>query len=164
MNPADHIGLVHFVVHKMRLDQLEYDDAIGIGMVALCEAAPRYDRSKGGGANYIIMRVRYAIMEQQRRLRGSRRQHPPPRVVSIDADPARVMVLEDGSVDWREWGDRLDAARELRRVWPLLTERERRFVTMRAQGAMNAQIAVAEGVSERRIGQLLGRMRRRVAA
>ena len=169
---AAHVGLVRHIVRKMGMDRIDHDEAVAIGLLAMVEAAPRYDPSRGQFSSFIAPRIRGAVIDEYRKLYGRKDHSMRPVLWSLDKllqDAAGhedmhtmlILSLEDTSVHWQEWGE---SAVDTRKVMRRLRPRERVIVRQRAKGRTFKSIGDELGISESRVCQVLRKMRERIAA
>jgi RNA polymerase sigma factor (sigma-70 family) len=144
--------MVRRVAARYRNTPLGYEDALGLGSLALMEAARRYDPELGVPfAGYAFLRVRGAMADACRA--GSRGVRPDQ---EVPCDPDDLCYMGDRRVLRPEARlDVLTAVFKLRR-------RLRSVLLRHACGVPNRQIAAELGVTESRVSQLLATARRRV--
>lgn len=82
INPAEHLGLIGRVLARGSYYPIEYEEAMGIGMLALVKAVASYDPSRGAWSSWAILRINGDLVDEQRRLCG--RSRPNPQVHSLD--------------------------------------------------------------------------------
>lgn len=136
---------------------LDPDDAAGIALLALVEAARRYRPGRGATLRtFAHYRILGALRDEVRRLTGmtaSRdRRQPLVALEALDPDDPQLAAAEHDLDDW------LDARQELARIRP----RDARIAYLRALGYEQAELAAAGGVTFGRISQIEKRGRRRL--
>ncbi len=130
-------------------------DALGVGAVALVEAARRYDPGRGVPfAGFARSRVKGAMCDAYRPHKGSNGGRPG---TEVPCDPETIGLTVCDPVAARPDGhlDLLAAIARLRR-------RLRRVVVQHARGVPHREIAEDLGVTESRVSQLLATARRRL--
>ena len=151
---VDGLSMVRRLARRYRNTPLGYDDAVGVGSVALVEAARRFDPDNGAPfLGYAFLRVRGAMSDACRSGRtGGRRDR------EVPCDPESLCLVGDLR-SLRPEGpiDLMTAVKRLRR-------RLRTVLVRHAAGVPHRQIADDLGVSESRVSQLLTLARRRVEA
>lgn len=65
-----HIRFVHYLVGRMHYSPLDYEDAVGFGMVGLVQAASRYESCHGSFTNYASHRIIGNVKDAVRRELG----------------------------------------------------------------------------------------------
>jgi DNA-directed RNA polymerase specialized sigma subunit len=124
------------------------DDAVGVGAVALVEAARRYDHRRGVPfAGFAFFRVRGAMRDACRAQAGSGGGRPDAEVL-CDPDILADVVCDPVAVGPDGWLDLLSAIQGLR-------YRLRTVVLQHAAGVPHHQIARELDVHESRVSQLL---------
>jgi len=149
---VDGLSMVRRLASRYRNTPLGYDDAVGVGSVALVEAARRFDPDQGAPfLGYAFRRVRGAMSDACRGHRGGRSGS------EVACDPDEFCMISDHRTLRQE--DRLDILAAIAR----LRRRLRAVLVRHACGVPHRQIAADLGVSESRVSQLLTLARRRVA-
>lgn len=148
MGPLELVRLIAWQHHRRNPD-IELDELVGVGGVALAAAMRAHDPEVGSLEVYARIRVDGAMMDLVRATRGTRRRWANPVVVSLDAttdDDARLErhehVAAPGSTE-----DRVEAwlrLHELRR----LPAREREVLLRRAAGQTLVEVGAWLGLSE----------------
>jgi RNA polymerase sigma factor for flagellar operon FliA len=172
----EHDGLVHAIVEKMYKEHyaaarrpagsvqpieglLDGDDLISEGMVALCDAATRYDRQKGKFSTFAWRRIEGHLIDIIRRAeriplpKGSKPGDKIP-VGGFAIDEDGNLIGDEASVSYNpasdESLDRIDGATRLDRLKPLARD----ILKRKGKGQTDKQIAAVYGLSARRIGQI----------
>jgi RNA polymerase sigma factor (sigma-70 family) len=135
---------------------LDVQDALGVGALALVEAAGRYDAGRevpfGGFAHG---RVKGAMRDAHYAARGTRRT--PEAEVPCDPDDIGETVCDPAVV-------RKDLRLDLLAGITGLRTRLRRVLVQHARGVPHCEIAADLGVTESRVSQLLATARRHLQA
>lgn len=130
------------------------DDLLGVGRLALVEAASTFREGRSSFKTWAITYVRYRMLDEANRLKGAPLQFSQLDPADHDLDPA---ARPDDP------GARLDLGEAL----AALPDRDGAMVRARADGLTLAEVGAAAGVSLQRVGQILrragGRLRRRLA-
>ena len=64
INVEEHLGLVHSICKKYKNSMLEYDDAVGYGMIGLVKAAKKFDKRLGYTfSTYAVPLIRGEILK-----------------------------------------------------------------------------------------------------
>lgn len=156
---TEHLGLVDWVIHRMVIFGLEREDARSIGYMALVKAAQTYDPSKSTWATHATFRIRHAILDELRKIKGRYTRRP--NVASLETLMTEVanFDIEDPDSDIEISDDRYAY-----RILNSLSHREQTIIKFRAIGYTYFQIAQELGISESRVNQIVIRMRERLAS
>ena len=154
---TQNLGLAHWAVQRYGAG-LDYDDAVGICYVRLCELALRYNPERGAFATYAIVRMRGALLDERRRQVGRYTRRP--YTQSLDA------LKEDINFDLPN--HHLPEPRESWGLWreiKYLDPREQDIIYLRIVKDMtHASIARHQNLSEARIGQIYRRALKKLSA
>ena len=103
-NWEDHLGLVHFVLKKMRIPPEDWDDCFQEGMIALWQAGRRFKPEKGYQFNtYAITYIRGYVQNYHRKQLGTRRKHQVEIIqFPINADGVEMEFTRDQDLTYDE--------------------------------------------------------------
>ena len=167
-----HLPLVRSVANRMgrRLPQVEVDDLVSAGTIGLIEAVDRYDAELGVPfASFAYRRIKGAIIDELRRLPGTRRataanaiSEPLSLQAPIDEEQDHLTLM-DVTADQRasqpqrgaELSELLDAIQSLPR-------REREMLGLSTAGHSVSEIAQVYGCSQSLASQLIVQARFRL--
>lgn len=151
------LTMVRRMASRYRRTPLGAEDALGVGAVALVEAARRFDPSHGVPfAGFAFRRVKGAMQDAASGRSGARGTRP-------DAEtPCDPDVLGEVVCDLR--AARPDGHLDLHAALGRLRCRLRTIVVQHACGVPHHRIARDLGVTESRVSQLLGIARQRLRA
>jgi RNA polymerase sigma factor (sigma-70 family) len=166
-----HLPLVRSVANRMgpRLPQVEVDDLVSAGTIGLIEAVDRYDAELGVPfASFAYRRIKGAIIDELRRLPGTRRAAAAnaisePLSLQATIDEEQDLTLMDVTADQRasepqrgaELSELLDAIQSLPR-------REREMLGLSTAGHSVSEIAQVYGCSQSLASQLIVQARFRL--
>lgn len=153
-----HIGFVHYLVRRMHYSPLDYEDAVGFGMVGLVQAAGRYEESHGSFTNYASHRICGTVRDAVRRELGREdRVHQAPKWSSLEE------FLEETGIEFRDEHPEepeLGGEYDMRDLMVALDPREHVIFYMnKIAGFRLWLIAGKLGISESRAAQLGRRAR-----
>ena len=149
------------------LPAFDYGDAVATGLLALVKSERRVSADERGFVSYASQRVRGAILDAIRDLRGG-----PLVTISLSSSVGRdgngdasPLDVPDGSrYSSPEWvADRRESMRELRKAMKLLRPREQRILVLRYwQEETTRSVAKRLDISPARVSQLEKRARERL--
>lgn len=97
VDAGEHLPLITRVIKQLDLRGDEADEAFSVGLVAITEAAIKYDPSRGAPiAHWLARNIRWSLNEWRTSLRPVRQHAPMPEVVvsSRDTLTSRVEYME----------------------------------------------------------------------
>lgn len=166
-----HLPLVRYIAARVRAakGQVDMDDLVSAGTIALIEAADRYDAERRVSfATFAYPRIRGAMLDELSRLAesGAARRggaSPVSLQAPLAADAGRTDSWIDVTAD-RSMPEPHKSAElgELLRAIVELPRRERELIALAVAGTSIAEIARSWGCSEARVSQLLMRARFRL--
>lgn len=149
---AESMPMVKAFARRYRETSLGYDDAVGVGNLALVTASLTFDSSKGVpfGA-YASFRVKGAMADALRTMRGT--QKLPDQEVPMEHEEMAVRFSVEPKMC-----DATDIHAAIRRLNPI----DRTVVMLVLAGHRSRDIAPMMGVSESRIAQRMSRVRKQL--
>lgn len=171
-----HLPLVRSVANRMgpRVPQADVDDLVSAGTIGLIEAVDRYDAELGVPfASFAYRRIKGAIIDELRRLPGSRRAAAAnaiseplisePLSLQAPIDEEQDITLMDVTADRRaSQPERVAELSELLDAIQSLPRREREMLGLSTAGHSVGEIAELYGCSQSLASQLIVQARFRL--
>lgn len=143
------------------IPQGEWADYYQIGCVGLCKAAAAY---RPGGCTFNTYASRCIDNEIFMALRRERVRREERRAASLDARESKDKMTLGELIEDRENVESLLSVREIRRAISAMDEKERKVLTLRAQGYGQEAIGRAAGVSQSYVSRILKKTYRALSA
>lgn len=157
-----HARLVHYVIRRdfSRLE-IEYDDAVQIGMMGLLEAIRTHDPDRGASlSTYAVLCIKSALLKEYQTTNTKKRKAPAP-LVRLDApiseDDERTMQIADSSQDVER---EATASAQVNKLMDRLGDRDREIAEMLMDGVPVSEISEITGLSRFQIDERVKKMRK----
>ena len=120
------------------------DDLLGVGRLALVEAADLYDPAKGRFSTFAVSHIRYRMLDEVNRCKD---------------DPVQISQLDEGGFVTRVAPEPpcRDDALDAEPLVSALREPDRSFVRGRIEGRLLGEMGADVGLSKERVRQILFR-------